>query len=70
MATTIPGAIGPAAIEAAFTTEAAVNVGVCASAERAKREKIVMPISEVRNVYSISDEIVPNILSLADLGAL
>ena len=53
--TTMPGAMEPGAMEAALTTEAAVNEGVCASAEKAKREKeIVMPISDVRNGYSIS----------------
>jgi hypothetical protein len=61
MATTIPGARGPAAIEAAFFTEAAVNVGDCACAESAKTAKeIVMPIV-VRNVYSISNEFISKI---------
>jgi hypothetical protein len=50
--------MGPAAIEAAFFTDAAVNVGVCACAESAKTAKeIVMPIV-VRNVYPISDKFI------------
>ena len=70
MATTIPGARGPAAIEAAFFTEAAVNVGVCACAESTKTAKeIVMPIV-VRTVYPISDEFIQKYtLSVANLGA-
>jgi len=56
--TTIPGAMGPAVIEAAFITEAAVNAGACACAESASTEKeIVMPINVVRNIYSISDKV-------------
>jgi len=57
MAATMPGARGLAAMEAAFTTEAAVNVGVCACDEGNQRQKeIAIPINVVRNVYSISDE--------------
>jgi hypothetical protein len=59
MFTNMPGAIGPATIEAAFATEAAVKVGVCAAAEKAQKEnETVIPISDVRNGYSISDDIV------------
>jgi len=70
MATTIPGAMGPETIEAAFFTEAAVNVGVCACAQSAKTAKeIVMPIV-VRTVYPISDEFIQKYtLSVANLGA-
>jgi len=61
IAATMPGAIGPAAMEAALTTEAAVKVGVCARAETARNEnETVIPILDVRNGYSISDEIVSN----------
>jgi hypothetical protein len=64
MATTIPGASGPAVIEAAFNTVAAVNVGVCACAESAKTaNEIVMPIV-VRNVYSIQTNLYRNIHSV------
>jgi hypothetical protein len=53
----MPGAMGPDTREAAFTTEAAVKDGVCACAENAIREqKIVIPVREVRNGHSISDE--------------
>ena len=61
MAATMPGAMGPAAMEAALTTEAAVNAGVCARAENAIREKrIGIPSRDVRTVHSISDENIAN----------
>lgn len=54
MFATMPGAIGPATWDAALSTEVLVNDGVCACAARAKREnEIVMPVSDVRNGYSI-----------------
>jgi hypothetical protein len=69
MATTIPGAIGPAVIEAAFSTDAAVNVGAWACAESARTEReSEMPMSVVRNVYSISDETMSkSVFSVANL---
>ena len=63
MFTTMPGAMAPATIDAALTTEAAVNEGACAWAENAKREKeIVMPVSDLSNGNSLSDEIVAKYL--------
>jgi hypothetical protein len=54
MVTSEPGAMGPEAMDAAFNTVAAVNEGVCACAERANRvNRIVKPISDLRNFYSI-----------------
>jgi hypothetical protein len=58
-------------MEAAFRTELAVNVGVCACAESAKTEnEIAMPNDVERNVYSISDETMSKYnFSVANLGA-
>jgi hypothetical protein len=65
MSATMPGAIGPATRDAALITELLVIVGVCACAARAKREhEIVMPISDVRNGYSIRTKLCRNILSV------
>jgi hypothetical protein len=56
MFATMPGAIGPDNWDAALTTEVLVNDGICACAATARREvEIVMPISDVRNGYSISN---------------
>jgi hypothetical protein len=61
MFTNMPGAIVPETIEAALTTEAAVKVGVCAAAEKAQNEhETVIPISDVRNGDSLSDETMSN----------
>ena len=66
MAATIPGASGPETIEAALTTPAAVKVGVCACAENAPKEnKIVMPNSDLRKVYSISDEVISKLIYIS-----
>ena len=60
---TMPGAIVPAAREAAFTTEAAVNVGVCAAAGiGAKAIEIASAISDVRNGNSIFSDLCVEIL--------